>query len=288
MNTLLVVLIIIATLLSVGVIGVIGFYARKTIKKAKFDRKMKELKNMINEMRDGELYIVDFGSNITIELEDLEIVNVGIGANDYASVQEALIHESVGGYRRRQLFSLQKDMEAAYRLWNVQTESTKEVRQEEQVYKQEQRKEKFYTMIDTGDMDGQVYVYQPTQFVLGDHLKAEISKDKFGYMSIDTVWYAPEGNVTSPKAIYPFDVRTEKGSKSYAHYVENSGKFDEEAVKMLDIISRLDKYNVLVEEGRIKVENGIYQIEPPALKEAKEQVDQQFEEPTIADVEQLV
>lgn len=279
---------VIATLLSTGIIAAVAFGAVKVVNKARSDRKMKEVKSMVNEMANGVLYIVNFGKNITVEMEDLAIVNVGIGANDYPSLAEALVHETVGAFRRHQLFDLQDDLEKAYELWNVQAEVTQGIRQEEQVFKQENRKEKFFTMIDTGDMDGKVYIYKPTQFVLGDHLKAEIVKDKFGYLMIDTVWYAPEGNVMSPKAIYKFDIRTEKGSKSYAHYVEDSGKFDDEAVKMLDIIGRLDKYNQLVEEGRIKEQNGIYHIEAPALKDAKQEVNEQFEEPVVVSVEELV
>lgn len=280
--------IVIITLLSAAVVTAIYIGVAKLVKKARFNRKMKEVKAMVNEMISGELYIVHFGKNITVEMEDLSIVNVGIGANDYPSLAEALVYETVGAYRRHQLFELQEDLEKAYKLWHVQAEVTQEIRQEEQVFKQATRKEKFFTVIDTGDMDGKVYIYKPTQFVLGTHLKAEIVEDRFGYLSIDTVWYAPEGNVTSPKAIYKFDIRTQSGSKSYAHYVENSGKFDNEAVKMLDIIERLDKYNQLVEEGRITEENGTYHIQAPAIKEAKQEINEQFDEPAVVSVEELV
>jgi hypothetical protein len=273
----------IAALLFAAVVAVVTVVVTKKVRELKADRKLKKIKGVIKAMKPGEEFIFEVGKNIMIEGKDFCVTCVHVGSEMYDSVKEALEYESISKFRRKQIFKIENLIDEAYKLNTVQVVKVQEVKQEIAVEQQETRKEKFYTMIDTGkDMDGEVYIYRATDFVVSTHLKAEVVQDKeTGYLEIACIWYAPEGNVSAPKALIPFDVRTAKGNKAYTHYIENNPKFYQETENLKKIMKRLDKYNQILEEGRIKQDkNGVYYIEAPEPKEEElKQEEQNQEEP---------
>lgn len=293
----------ILALLSICLIVAVSTVVVVGVRKARANHKVKTIKKLISDTKEGEYYNVDISRKIGLEIRDLEIVSVIVEENEYKSIAEALIYETVGQFRRKQLLKIESQLKDAYALSLANQQKVQEAKQEAAVEKQEARKEKFFTMIDTGkDMDGKVYIYKACEFIISNHLKAEIVVDKeTGYMELATIWYAPEGNVKAPKALIPFDVRTARGNKAYTHYIESNNKFYAETENIKEIIKRLDKYNEIHEEGRISQDkHGMYIIEAPEPKEvepkeekkqepkeetAKDQVNEQFEEPiTVQDL----
>jgi hypothetical protein len=265
----------------------------KKVRAIKASRQLKFLQSTINSMNNNETYSIPISKNIILWVINLDVVCVIINSSEYQSITEALVYHQVNAFRRNQLLKIEKQLTDAYNLKNIQSSKVREVKQKVAVEKQETRQDTIFDEIDTTEhIEGKIYVYKPCEFIISNHLKAEIVKDEeTGYMEIAMIWYAPAGNVKSPKALIPFDIRTASGSNGYAHYIENhpTNDFKLEAKAVDEIVGHLDKYNKIYEEGRIsKSSNGEWIVQPPILKgeskdtadkadkEAKEVVEGQF------------
>lgn len=261
------------TLLSVALATVAVVAVVRLVRKSQ----MKKLQKTVKKLRVNEDLYIDFGRHISVAIKGFSVVDVIANGEEYASIAEVLVNEPIGAYRRRQLLKLEKELDQAYVMHTRQQTETVEVRHEEAVVEQELRKPKFVEVHNTGAIAGAVHVYKPCTFVLSDKLAAEIIELKGGYLTINKVFYAPEGNVRGAQLTVPINVLSEDGddkSDQYKHYIENapSNIFSQEKAAIDTILKNMMHYNDLLFKERL-VFNGdkLVQVLPASMDEIKEE-----------------
>jgi hypothetical protein len=128
--------------------------------------------------------------------------------------------------------------------------------------------------------DGDVYFYQPCVIgidtVTGPNsgkparMAIQIEKDDDGSVGVTQVFVA-EKDIANASVIYPFAVNTDSGREKFKNLIRSKKElYGAEVQEIDDIIKRLNKYNVILGQRRIKQKDGKFIIEPPTEEHRRE------------------
>ena len=233
----------------------VGQLERKPPEQVAEEMPSKEREELIKKFSSGTLPLV-FGPNVKGEMTHLNIDYIEIDGVRYASIEEALeknasLSEEVRyemEVTKAELALLRREMLSAERFYQ----------KEETVF------------------DGTVYFYKEGIVgVKGSHadkaprMAVEIMEDENGLMGVIMAFLAKE-DIANTKNVYQFDLTTKEGREHFKTLVRDKKEYESEVRELDELIRRLNKYNVLMQQGRIQKTADGYALIPPTADEMKE------------------
>lgn len=255
----------IITALGTAGVCLIGYFIVQAIRKA--IKGYRENAEAIREKQDKAFILENYRGEAPFKVADgiegminnFRVQYVDVYGTRYLSIEDALANSTV---IPEELKDGMKEM----------TEAMEEIREEIAKSKRHFRKEET-------EFDGDIYVYEPMRIKidteerkakgLAARIGVKLDRQDDGTMNIDYIYVATE-NLSSASNRYEFDMTNESERESLKLLLFENKKYAEEVKEIERLYQRLEKYNNLVKEERIIInENGVIDIVPPSPEEIK-------------------